>query len=56
VALFCTISASNLPFQDLRLLVIIYLPHHAGDAARIDTLYAIAQALDLKLEELLKGF
>lgn len=25
-------------------------------AARIDTLYAIAQALDLKLEELLKGF
>jgi len=25
-------------------------------AARIDTLYAIAQALELKLEELLKGF
>jgi len=25
-------------------------------AARIDTLYAVAQALDLKLEELLKGF
>ena len=25
-------------------------------AARIDTLYAIAQALDLKLEELLRGF
>jgi transcriptional regulator with XRE-family HTH domain len=25
-------------------------------AARIDTLYALAQALDLKLEELFKGF
>jgi transcriptional regulator with XRE-family HTH domain len=25
-------------------------------AARIDTLYAIAQTLDLKLEEMLKGF
>jgi transcriptional regulator with XRE-family HTH domain len=25
-------------------------------AARIDTLYAIAQALDLRLEEMLKGF
>jgi transcriptional regulator with XRE-family HTH domain len=25
-------------------------------AARIDTLYAIAQALELKLEEMLKGF
>lgn len=25
-------------------------------AARIDTLFAIAQALDLKLEELLRGF
>ena len=25
-------------------------------AARVDTLYAIAQALDLKLEELFRGF